>query len=78
MLRQIIVPAQNAVVLHLPDKLLGKKVEIIAFSDEDIAEENNAGAGVKKKTAGEAIAFFKANAIDFSKIEKWTREDLYE
>lgn len=31
MIREIIVPAENKVTLQLPDEMVGKEVEIIAF-----------------------------------------------
>lgn len=78
MIRQIITPTQNTYVLHLPDDLIGKNVEVIAFSTEDIAEEKVTIDPEKKRTFAEAVNFYKQNAVDFSKLEKWNREDLYE
>jgi len=36
-MRQVIVPTENTFLLHLPEHLVGKRVEVIAFSDDDIA-----------------------------------------
>jgi hypothetical protein len=78
MIRQIIVPTENTFLLHLPDSLIGKKVEVIAFSSDDIATEKTVFNIHKKRSLEEALAFYKKNAVDFTKIEKWTRDDLYE
>ena len=78
MLRQVIFPVGNTVLLHLPDELVGKNVEIIAFATDDVSLGNIETETVKKRSIDEAISFYRANAVDFGKIEKWTREDLYE
>ncbi len=74
MIRQIVVPTQNNYTLELPDEMIGKKVEVIAFELETgITEPID-----RKRTFAEALVFFRQNAIDFSTINKWKREDLYE
>lgn len=75
MYRQIITPKNTKFTLQLPAEFVGKTVEIIAFT---LLDTSNQSADTRKKTHQEAIAFFKKNAIDFNKIEKWSREDLYE
>ncbi len=78
MIREIIVPTQNTYVLHLPDNLIGKNVEVIAFSNEDISGGEAATNMAGKRTAEQAIAFYLKNAVDFENIKKWNREDLYD
>ena len=78
MIREIIVPTQNTYLLHLPDSLIGKNVEVIAFSNDDISNENTPANKTSKRTIDQAIAFYTKNGVDFSTIEKWSREDLYE
>lgn len=74
MIRQLIVPAQNTYVLHLPDDLVGKNVELIAFATDDISSsELNPKTDSNRRTIENAIAFYKKNSVDFSKIEKWNR-----
>ena len=73
MYRAIVVPKENKLIINLPDRLVGKELEVLAFELEK--EEKNS---VKKKSLEEAFAFWDANAVDFSKFEKWKREDLYE
>lgn len=43
LIREIIVPTSNSYVLNLPDKLIGKKVEVIAFeiADKPIDDRND-------------------------------------
>lgn len=40
MLRTILKPEQNKITLQLPDDLIGKTVEVIAFEVEDIEVKN--------------------------------------
>jgi len=77
MYRQIIIPKSNSFLLNLPADFIGRQVEVIAFPVEEnqiIEEQSN----VDKYSWENALKFFKKNAVDFSKIEKWKREDLYE
>ncbi len=75
MIRQIIVPTENTWLLHLPDEFVGKSVEVIAFSIDDVNTTNQPVN--TKRTVTEAIAFYEKNAVDFSTLKKWTRTDLY-
>ena len=78
MIRQMIIPTQNTYLLHLPDEMIGKNVEVIAFSQEDISSPILTEDKTEKRTVKEAIAFYRKNSVDFGKLEKWNREDLYE
>ena len=78
MIRQLIIPTQNTYLLKLPDELIGKTVEVIAFSQDDISGNINQPDLSKKRTISEALEFYKKNSIDFSNLEKWNREDIYE
>ena len=77
MVREIIVPTENIYQLKLPDEMIGKEIEVIAFNLSDKYSASN-DKEVKTKEYQDAIAFFKKNAVDFSKLQKWSREDLYE
>ncbi|MBI5220096.1 MAG: hypothetical protein HY958_14305 [Bacteroidia bacterium] len=77
MYRQIIIPESNTFLLNLPADFIGRQVEVIAFPVEEnqtLEEQSNGD----KYSWDKALKFFKKNAVDFSKIEKWKREDLYE
>lgn len=76
MIRKMIVPTDNTFVLHLPDSLIGKQVEIIAFSTDEGHEEPK--KSTLKRTAADAITFYKKHGLEFSKLPKWTRDELYE
>jgi hypothetical protein len=71
--RAIIHPQTAAdLVVHLPERFLQTETEIIAIAvDEPNTEKDD-------RTYDQAVKFYRDNAIDFSKIEKWKREDLYE
>jgi hypothetical protein len=71
--RAIIHPQTPAdLVVRLPERFLQTETEIIAFSvDEPVLGES-------KRTYEQVVKFYRDNAIDFSKIKKWKREDLYE
>jgi hypothetical protein len=71
--RTIIHPqTADELVVRLPEQFLNTDIEIIAFSVE--AEPAYRG----EHTYEQAVKFYRDNAVDFSKIEKWKREDLYE
>lgn len=74
---KLLFPQKIFTSLKLPDEMIGKEIEVIAFnlSDKYSASSNKE---VNAKQYKDAIAFFKKNAVDFSKIKKWSREDLYE
>jgi hypothetical protein len=82
MIRQFIVPSENKVTLEIPSNLVGKKVEVILFADEEVAKtlgnSETPTTERRKRTFEEARAFYEKNGVGFSKLGKWTREDLYE
>ena len=41
LIREIIVPTSNSYVLNLPDRLIGKQVEVIAFEIDDKPVNNS-------------------------------------
>lgn len=69
--RAIINPQTPAdLLVKLPDEFLHSEIEIIAFPVEKEALKT-------KHTYESAVKFYKSHAVDFTKLEKWTREDLY-
>ena len=76
MFRQFVTPKNTQLTLQIPDEFVGHRVEIIAFIDDNQTLEE--GSNAKTYSFENALEFFKKNAVDFSKIEKWKREDLYE
>ena len=75
MYRQIVTPKNTHLLLQIPKEFVGQEVEVIAFTTNDIEEKQN---NTSKRTYNDAVKFFRKNAVDFSKIKKWKREDLYE
>ena len=75
MYRKIVTPTETQLILDLPLDFIGHEVEVIAFTTD---EGNKRSETRRKKTIEEAIAFYRKNAVDFSKVKKWTREDLYD
>ena len=70
--RAIINPKTPAdLLVKLPDAFLHSEIEIIAFPVEK-------EASTTKHSYESAVKFYKRHAVDFTKLEKWTREDLYE
>jgi hypothetical protein len=54
-----------------------KKVEVIAFSTEDLSVDRNINDLTTMRTIDDVLAFYTKNSVDFTNIEKWNREDLY-
>jgi hypothetical protein len=65
MLRQIIIPKTNTYVLHLPNELIGKKVEILTFEiDNDITE--TISAKTDKSKASDLFADCRIDLSNFT------------
>ena len=75
MYRKIVTPTETQLIFDLPLDFIGHEVEVIAFTTD---EGNKESETRRKKTIEEAIAFYRKNAVDFSQVKKWTREDLYD
>jgi hypothetical protein len=78
--RTIIHPKTPAdLVVHLPELFLKTETEIIAISVSDSTDDNQTSFPVlDKKRWEDALAFWNKHTVDFSKLKKWKREDLYE
>jgi len=86
LIREIIVPTSNTYVLNLPDKLIGKRVEVIAFEidekpvsnrEENIKAFNESLANLKinrEQKISEIREIFKDNLIDLSNF-KFDRDE---
>lgn len=62
LIREIIMPTSNSYVLNLPDKLIGKQVEVIAFEIEGHQINDREG---KIKKLNESLAGLKADLSNF-------------
>lgn len=68
LIREIIVPTSNTYVLNLPDKLIGKRVEVIAF---EIEEKPVSNREENIKAFNESLANLKTDLSNF----KFNRDD---
>jgi hypothetical protein len=68
LIREIIFPTENTYTLHLPEEMIGKQVEIIAFEIEKTPEDT------KKKNIDDIKAIFKDSLIDLSNY-KFDRDE---
>ena len=74
LIREIIVPTGNSYTLTLPDEMIGKRVEVIAFEldkkvlgkDETTTDQNQLVSDIKE--------IFKGNLLDMSDF-KFNRDE---
>ena len=82
MYRAIFTPKQTKLTIDPPEEMVGKPVEVLAFeiekNGEKLVNPDDLTETKRKRTFEEAVKFWDLNAVDFSKFEKWKREDLYE
>ena len=81
MYRAIITPKQTKLTIDLPEEMVGKPVEVLAFeiekNGETIVTSENLATGNRKRTFEEAIAFWDSMAVDMSNF-KFNREEANE
>lgn len=81
MYRAIITPKQTKLTIDLPEEMVGKPVEVLAFeiekNGETIVKPENLATGNRKRTFEEAIAFWDSMAVDMSNF-KFNREEANE
>ncbi len=70
MLREIIIPENNTYLLKLPDDLVGKKVEVLAF---EIGETTENGDKIEERLKS-IREIFKSNRVDLSNF-KFNRDE---
>jgi hypothetical protein len=68
LIREIIFPTENTYTLHLPEEMIGKQVEIIAFEIEKAPLDR------KEKSIDDIKAIFKDSLIDLSNY-KFDRDE---
>ncbi len=68
LIREIIFPTENTYLLKLPDEMVGKEIEVIAF---EIAKKS---VSVVKNELSDIQAIFKDNLVDLSGF-KFNREE---
>jgi hypothetical protein len=63
LVREIIYPTENNYTLRLPDELIGKEVEIIAFEIEKTQKKSH------QNSLEDLRAIFKDNRVDLSNFK---------
>jgi hypothetical protein len=76
MVRQIIIPTSNTYILNLPDELLGKEVEVLAFElqKEGVLVDFKTDELLIPKTISKASDIFNDCMVDLSKY-KFNRDE---
>jgi hypothetical protein len=81
MYRAIITPKETTLTIELPDQLVGKSVEVIAFEIEKneagIMKPEDSKPIKRKRTFEEAVAFWDSIAVDMTNF-KFNREEANE
>lgn len=77
-----IIPTPENHTVEIPEEFYGKEIsiEIINVKQRDtksLNKENSTDFRSMEERNNDARKFFITNSVDFSKIEKFTREDLY-
>ena len=79
MIKETVIPTSTIYPLSIPKDWVGKPVTI--FYDEEVIErtaiQQNENAELKKKSLGEAKAFFDSIRLDFSNF-KFDRDEANE
>jgi hypothetical protein len=71
LIREIIYPTENNYTIHLPDELIGKEVEVIAFEIEKTPKKLNSD---KTERLKDLQSIFKKNRIDLTNF-KFDRDE---
>ncbi|HBX50221.1 MAG: hypothetical protein A2275_08220 [Bacteroidetes bacterium RIFOXYA12_FULL_35_11] len=75
MYRQVLIPDNSRLVLHLPANMIGKKVEVLAFPiEEEIIKTKSAKKTSRDKEIEE---FYRSIIIDTSNF-KFNRDEANE
>jgi hypothetical protein len=77
MYRQIVIPNDTELLLHIPKHFVGQKVEVIAFPVESGEKTTPVKKKqIPKKISKETEAFYRSINIDMSKF-KFDREEAH-
>lgn len=66
LIREIIVPTGNSYILTLPDEMIGKRVEVIAFELNKDVSVNDETTLDQTQTVTDIREIFKGNLLDMS------------
>lgn len=73
LIREIIVPTGNSYTLNLPDKMIGKQVEVIA-KEIEIPDPSDLDIEARKQRIEQIREIFKNDLVDLSNF-KFDRDD---
>lgn len=74
LIREIIVPTGNSYTINLPDEMIGKQVEVIAFEIENRSQDADIDLGVREKKIEQIREIFKDSLVDLSNF-KFDRDE---
>ncbi len=74
LVREIIIPTDNSYLLRLPDNMIGKHVEVIAFELKKPALEDNETKDDRNQKIAEIREIFKDSLLDLSNF-KFDRDE---
>ncbi len=74
LIREIIVPTGNSYTINLPDEMIGKQVEVIAFEIENRSQDADIDLGVREKKIEQIREIFKDRLVDLSNF-KFDRDE---
>lgn len=77
MLRQIIIPDSPVITMRLPDEMVGKSVEVIAFEVDEKSREKNGSSASFIERLQKTKAFYSRFNIDMSDF-KFNRDEANE
>jgi len=74
LIREIIVPTGNSYTLNLPDEMIGKQVEVIAFEIESPTQQANNDIEAREQKIEKIREIFKDSLVDLSNF-KFDRDE---
>ena len=74
LIREIIVPTGNSYTLNLPDEMIGKQVEVIAFEIESSTQQANNDIEAREQKIEKIREIFKDSLVDLSNF-KFDRDE---
>ncbi|MCF2503123.1 hypothetical protein L0663_07040 [Dyadobacter sp. CY107] len=74
LIREIIVPTGNSYTLNLPDEMIGKQVEVIAFEIENRVQDVDIESKEREQKIEQIREIYKDSLVDLSNF-KFDRDE---
>ncbi|MCF2488289.1 hypothetical protein [Dyadobacter sp. CY347] len=74
LIREIIVPTGNSYTLNLPDEMIGKQVEVIAFEIDNASQNADVEIMAREQKVNQIREVFKDCLVDLSNF-KFDRDE---